>query len=122
MIGGLSLALVPGTLGVRTLQELVLNHEVPLIYAGIALATAILALVTIVSAWYRAFIEPARTEIEADFKPSKLMTVPGYVLVAVVLCAGVWFTLAAFGINLVISQEAFEGALQRLVESVIYPV
>ncbi len=122
MIGGLSLALVPGTLGVRTLQELVLNHEVPLIYAGIALATAILALITIVSAWYRAFIEPARTEIEADFKPSKLMTVPGYVLVAVVLCAGVWFTLAAFGINLVISQEAFEGALQRLVESVIYPV
>ncbi|MGZ4912262.1 MAG: complex I subunit 5 family protein [Halobacteriota archaeon] len=121
MIGGLSLALVPGTLGVRTLQELVLNHEVPLTYVGITLATAMLSLVTIVSAWYRAFIEPPRAKVDTEYKPSKLMTVPGYVLVAVILCAGVWFTLAAFNINVIISQGAFEGALQRLVESVIYP-
>ena len=122
MIGGLSLALVPGTLGVRTLQELVLNHEIPLAYVGITLATAMLALVTIVSAWYRAFIEPAKVRVDTQYKPSKLMTVPGYVLVALVLCAGVWFTLAAFGINIVVSQEAFESALQRLVESVIYQI
>ncbi|MGZ4913993.1 MAG: complex I subunit 5 family protein [Halobacteriota archaeon] len=121
MIGGLSLALVPGTLGVRTLQELVLNHEVPLTYVGITLATAMLSLVTIVSAWYRAFIEPPRAKVDTEYKPSKLMTVPGYVLVAVILCAGVWFTLAAFNINVIISQGAFESALQRLVESVIYP-
>ncbi len=122
MIGGLSLALVPGTLGVRTLQELVLNHDVPLTYVGITIATALLSLVTIISVWYRAFVEPPRAKVDTEYKPSKLMTVPGYVLVAVVLCAGVWFTLAAFNVNVIISHEAFENALQRLVESVIYPV
>jgi len=118
LVGGLSLGLVPFTLGVRTLRELVIGGSTPISVSIAVIVTAGLTLAGCLSAWYRAFIARPKGELNEMWKVPKLMSGPGLLMGALILVLGTIFTLEWMGFRVFGTEEIAE-AIRVLVESTV---
>ncbi|MFQ6075380.1 MAG: complex I subunit 5 family protein [Candidatus Bathyarchaeia archaeon] len=119
VIGCLGLSLIPFTLGVSTLKELVFAAEIPSFISISVMITAGLTLIACFSAWYRAYIAEPKGEIDIVWKVPKTMSSPGLVLNILTLALGSWITLNWMGIPFLADAEALSKAIRILAETVI---
>ncbi|MBS7625560.1 hypothetical protein KEJ51_00735 [Candidatus Bathyarchaeota archaeon] len=116
-VGAFSLGLIPGTLGVTTLRELVLNDGIPYFVKIAVIATAGLTLAAYLSVWHRVFSSNNNASPESNVEIPRLMYLPGIFLAIMIPILGLYFTLQWIG--LIPESPMFKEALHALATSVI---
>ncbi len=115
--GALSLGLIPGTLGVVTLREIIFNTHIPDFTKIIVISTIGLTLIAILSIWYRSFFSKNIHEDIDNVKVPTSMQIPGLILGTIILILGIVFTLE--WAEIISFGPSFNNSLHLLVESMI---
>lgn len=115
--GALTLGLIPGTLGVITLREIIFNTNIPDFTKIIVISTIGMTLIAILSIWYRSFFSKSIHEDINNVKVPTSMQIPGLILGTIILILGIVFTLE--WAEIISFGPAFNNSLQLLVESMI---
>lgn len=115
--GALSLGLIPGTLGVVTLREIIFNTSIPDFTKIIVISTIGMTLIAILSIWYRSFFSKSIHENIDNVKVPTSMQIPGLILGAIILTLGICFTLE--WAEIISFGPTFNNSLRLLVESTI---
>jgi len=116
-VGALSLGLIPGTLGVSTLRELVFNSNVPIITKSAVVATAAISLAACLSVWSNVFFSASEEEDNRPTIVPMALRLPGLLIGALIIIFGSYFTLEWSGI--VSTGPALRNALRILAETTI---
>jgi len=97
LIGGLSLSLIPGTLGYTTLQEFTSSHMLPWVTILVFCAAALIGFTTIYSIWCFVSNKPKVkvTDIGEHHRSLTLLRLPGIVIAICILALGIIITLGA---------------------------
>jgi formate hydrogenlyase subunit 3/multisubunit Na+/H+ antiporter MnhD subunit len=116
-IGALSLSLIPGTLGITTLKELIFNSGIPdfvripvILSAGITLAACL-------SVWHRVFSSKTDVNPKPNVNIPRLMHLPGFSTSLMIIVLGLYFTFEYIG--LIPESTAFKEVMHALSKSVI---
>ena len=116
-VGAFSLGLLPGTLGVVTMKELIFNDGVPIMVKATVIMTAGLSLAACCLVWYSAFFSKPNHKLNNDTAIPKIMYLPGLIMGALILVLGIYFTLEWFGV--ISSGSKIMNALRILAETMV---
>ncbi len=123
LIGGLSLSLIPGTLGYTTLQEFTSSNMPLWITAFVFCAAAFIGFTTLFSLWCFVSNRPkvSVTDIDVHHRSLPLLRMPGIVIAICIITLGLVITLGA---NNIIFHDLYlqiEDWFQRAAVTIVYP-